>query len=272
MTSATASAKGSATVLERTLAVMTPAARPATPEVRDGYLDLLGRDRVPSTGTASNLMLSRAVPMIYERWWRPAWGWVAKGLVGPGMSGELEIAERFLDLGPGKRVLDLACGPGNFTRSFARSVAPDGLVIGFDMSETMLARAAADTEAAGLSDNLLLVRGDVDILPFVDGSFDAVCCFAALHMFGDPFGALDRMTAALGPGGRIAIFTSARTGRLALRVFEETVRPASGMRMFRRDEITGALAQRGFVDIEQRVAGLTQFVGARRGAERSPPD
>jgi hypothetical protein len=34
--------------------------------------------------------------------------------------------------------------------------------------------------------------------------------------------------------------------------------------MFERDEITGGLEERGFLDVHQRVAGLTQFVGARK--------
>ena len=34
--------------------------------------------------------------------------------------------------------------------------------------------------------------------------------------------------------------------------------------MFERDEITGALVERGFVDIRQRITGLTQFVGGRK--------
>jgi hypothetical protein len=36
------------------------------------------------------------------------------------------------------------------------------------------------------------------------------------------------------------------------------------MRMFERDEITTALADRGFVDVRQRISGLTQFVGGRK--------
>jgi hypothetical protein len=36
------------------------------------------------------------------------------------------------------------------------------------------------------------------------------------------------------------------------------------MRMFEHDEITRALAERGFKDVRQRVSGLTQFVGGRR--------
>ena len=35
------------------------------------------------------------------------------------------------------------------------------------------------------------------------------------------------------------------------------------MRVFEADEITGALAERGFTGIHQRLAGLVQFVGGR---------
>jgi hypothetical protein len=35
--------------------------------------------------------------------------------------------------------------------------------------------------------------------------------------------------------------------------------------MFERDEITGALEQRGFSDVKQRISGLAQFVGGRLG-------
>src|SRR5919205_1509847 len=95
-------------------------------------------------------MLSSVVPQIYERWWRPALGRVAKGVFGPGMSEEKRIARLLLALAPGDGVLDVGCGTGNFTRDFARSVGPGGMVIGIDLSETMLARAVEDTRRAGL--------------------------------------------------------------------------------------------------------------------------
>jgi ubiquinone/menaquinone biosynthesis C-methylase UbiE len=107
------------------------------------------------------------------------------------------------------------------------------------------------------------VRGDAQDLPFRDHSFDAVCCFAALHLFADPFKALDSITRVLTPGGRVAIFTSCRGRSAPLRTFESVMERQSGMRMFERDEVTGALERRGFGEIEQRVAGVTQFVGGR---------
>jgi ubiquinone/menaquinone biosynthesis C-methylase UbiE len=100
-------------------------------------------------------------------------------------------------------------------------------------------------------------------MPFRDQSFDAVCCFAALNLFAEPMKALDSMTSLLTPGGRIAIFTSARTRTAPLRTFESLVRARSGIHMFERRELVDALETRGYVEIRQRIAGFTQFVGGR---------
>jgi ubiquinone/menaquinone biosynthesis C-methylase UbiE len=133
-------------------------------------------------------------------------------------------------------------------------------VVGIDASATMLARAVRDTPA----ENVAYVRGDAVRLPFRDASFDAVCCFAALHLFAEPLVALDHMARVLTPGGRIAIFTSCRTRSAPLRAVDGFLGARSGMRMFERDEIVDALGARGFADVRRRTAGLTQFVGARR--------
>jgi SAM-dependent methyltransferase len=222
---------------------------------------LLERD-LDSTGPTQDLMRSRIVPRIYERWWRPGLGRMAKGVFGPGMAEEYRIARTLLSIAPGDGVLDVACGPGNFSREFARAVGDAGLVVGIDASRTMLARAAADDRNADV-DNLVFMLGDAIELPFRPRSFDAVCCFAALHLFADPFRALDRMRAVLTPGGRIAIFTTCRSRYAPLRALESIVGGRSGMLMFEQDEIVKALEERSFVDLRQRLAGFTQFVGGR---------
>jgi SAM-dependent methyltransferase len=95
----------------------------------------------------------------------------------------------------------------------------------------------------------------------VDKAFDAVCCFAALHLFADPMRALDRMTAVLTPGGRIALFTSVRGRSAPLRTVESIAGSRGGAHLFERREIVDALEQRGFSEVRQRIAGVTQFVG-----------
>lgn len=227
----------------------------------DGYLDLLEDAAPESTGVTQDLMLTRIVPVVYERWWRPALARAAKGVSGPGMSEELRIARLFLGLSAGDRVLDVACGPGNFSREFARAAGADGLVVGIDSSPTMLARGALDSERAG-TEGLVLVRGDAMALPFEDGSFDCSCCFAALHLFAEPFGALDEMRRVLAPGGRIAVMTSIRRP-VTIGPMKPVVERLSGMRVFEPDEITAALADRGFTEVRRRVSGLVQFVGGR---------
>lgn len=234
-----------------------------------GYLDLLGDDdsgEGPAGGSAITqaLMRTRVLPLVYERVWRPGWGRVLKGFTGPGMDEEVRIARLMMGLGKGDTVLDVACGPGNFAREFARSTGPDGLVVGIDASRTMLEQGVRELSGSGVS-NLALVCGDASRLPFADGAFDGICCFGALYLIPKPFEALDEMTRVLKPGGRIALMTSVRR-QLTPRPVATVMGRTSGVKVFEADELTDALDARGFVDIHQRLAGLAQFVGARRPA------
>jgi ubiquinone/menaquinone biosynthesis C-methylase UbiE len=134
--------------------------------------------------------------------------------------------------------------------------------VGIDVSESMLRRAVADTREAGF-DQISYIRGNAQELPFLDQSFDAVCCFAAFHLFPDPMAAHDRMTAVLTPGGRIALFTSVRGRSAPLRTFESVIAARTGARLFEPGELVSALVRRGFEDVRQRITGITQFVGGR---------
>jgi SAM-dependent methyltransferase len=245
----------------RTLELLEPAARKRAEASAGPYIDLLEDAAPESTGATQNLMLTKAVPMIYERWWRPTLGRAFKGLTGPGMEEEKRIARLLLGLAGGHKVLDVACGPGNFTRSFGTTVGMNGLAVGIDASETMLERGARELERSE-AENVCLLRGDASQLPFLDGSFDGVCCFAALHLFADPFDSLTDMARVLAPGGRIAIMTSVRR-QITLPPLKPVLERTSGMRVFEQDEIVGALQDRGFTEIHQRISGLVQFVGGR---------
>jgi len=228
-----------------------------------GYLDLLDGE-LASTGPTQDLMVTRLVPAIYERYWRPALGRLMKGATGPGMAEEIRIARLLLGLGEGNAVLDIACGPGNFTREFARAVGPSGLAVGVDASRTMLERGGEELREF-VPANVVLVRGDATALPLRDASFDAVSCFAALHLFADPFAALDEMRRVLEPGGRIALMTSVRR-EVTLRPLKPVIERVSGMRIFEGQEIVDALSARGFTEIHRRLSGLVQFVGGRLAA------
>jgi ubiquinone/menaquinone biosynthesis C-methylase UbiE len=126
----------------------------------------------------------------------------------------------------------------------------------------MLTRAVASTSGSVVS----YVRGDVIEMPFRDASFDAVCCFAALNLFARPMAALDSMTRVLTPGGRIAIFTSVGGRSAPFNALATAVAARSGIHVFGRRELVDALEDRGYVEIRQRIAGVTQFVGGRLDA------
>ena len=69
----------------------------------------------------------------------------------------------------------------------------------------------------------------------------------------------------LTPGGRIALFTTARPRSAPLRTVQGVATARGGAKMFDADEIVGALRSRGFEDVRQLITGLTQFVGGRVG-------
>jgi SAM-dependent methyltransferase len=249
--------------LQRTFELLDPGGGTGgEPRVEGGYIDLLGDDDPTGEHPGQRLMASNVLPIVYERVWRPIGGRLFMGLMGPGMRGEHRIALEMLDLSPGDRVLDVACGPGNFTREFAAVTGPDGLVVGLDASGTMLDRAVQERNPAGVA----YVRGDASALPFRDGAFDAVCCFAALYLIERPFRTIAEIARVLAPGGRVALLSSVNRGLLPTAATNAVVRGASGVRVFGRHDLTEALEYHGLTDVAQRVAGFAQFVSARKPA------
>lgn len=245
--------------MEQALELFEPQRRPAEPDLEHGYLDLLGESDAGGHRPAQRLMSSRVLPLIYERFWRPLGGRVLTGVKAVGPGGEHRIALEMLSITPGDSVLDVACGPGNFTRDFARA-AGDGLVVGLDASQTMLEAAVREAE----NDNVAYIRGDACDLPFADRSFDAACCFAALYLIEEPMLALAEILRVLAPGGKLALLSSCNRGPLPTSLTNGVVRGLSGVRVFGRDELTQALEARGAIDVEQRVSGLAQFVSGRK--------
>jgi ubiquinone/menaquinone biosynthesis C-methylase UbiE len=226
-----------------------------------GYLDVLGTAEPPkSPNLIQSLMLTRTISGVYERLWRPVFGQLLKGPFGPSEAGERELAAEYLELTGGEVVVDVACGPGNFTRTLATAVGDRGLAIGVDVSPSMLERAVWDTDEV----NAAFLRADATELPLRPGTVDAVGCFLALHLMTDPFRAIERMTEALAPGGRIALFTTCARGDEDLRWVLAETRRRNGMHLFTREELTDWLEKLGYLDVRQEVHGFMQFIRARR--------
>ncbi|HYO03383.1 MAG TPA: methyltransferase domain-containing protein [Mycobacterium sp.] len=219
----------------------------------------MGDAQVPQT-TGQRVMSSTVLPMIYERLWRPLlfWGFTARNTVQ-----EDRRKLRLLGIRPGDTVLDVACGPGNTTRTLVEEVGPDGLAIGVDSSPTMLAQAVRETTPGS---QVGYVRGDAVDLPFADGTFDAISCYGALYLMADPFGSLREMVRVSKPGGRIAVLTTCARGPAPVRRAEVAASRLAPLRLFDVDEITDAMRAAGLVDVTREVSAASQTVGGRRVA------
>ena len=102
-------------------------------------------------------------------------------------------------------VLDLACGPGNFTRSIARC-GERIQVIGFDLARQMLERAGHLTRKEEYP-NVRYIRGSALSLPFRTGVFDGVICCGALQLFTNYDQSLAEISRVLKVGGEFVCQT-----------------------------------------------------------------
>lgn len=112
-------------------------------------------------------------------------------------------ADRVLDeveIKPGDRMLDVACGTGIVARTAIKRSGNNGLsVTGLDPNPGMLAVAESKTSGPDWKE------GVAEALPFEDESFDVVVSQFGLMFFQDRSAALREMKRVLAPGGRMAV-------------------------------------------------------------------
>lgn len=131
-----------------------------------------------------------------------------------------ELAEA-LDLLPGDRVLDVACGSGNGALAAARRAW--GHTTGVDFVPALLERARERAAAERLEIELL--EGDAEELPFEDASFDTVISIFGAMFAPDQEKAAAELARACRPGGQIGMCNWTPEGWVG-RMFATTVKHA----------------------------------------------
>jgi len=100
-------------------------------------------------------------------------------------------------------VLDIATGTGEVAIETARKLKAS--VIGIDPSSQMLGIGKLKCESLKLSDDISLVQGFAEDLPFSVNSFDAITIAFGIRNTVDPLKSLNEMNRVLKPQGKVAI-------------------------------------------------------------------
>lgn len=171
---------------------------------------------------------------------------------------------RRLEIGPDDRVLDLACGTGDFAE-ICRAAGAE--VVGLDFSRGMLLGA---TKRDTIRD--ILVQGDALNLPLADASFTVAVSGFALRNFTSIPPVLVELARVLAPGGRLGLLEVDRPGNPAVRgghavYFNKVVPfvgglsgeraayrylPQSASYLPTRDELVRMLVDAGFHRVQKR--------------------
>jgi len=168
---------------------------------------------------------------------------------------------------PRDRVLDLACGTGDFARAFV--AASPASIVGSDFSRQMLALAAARPP-----ESIRWLCGDALALPFADGAFDVVSCAFGVRNFQDCHAGFREMHRVLSDRGRAVILEFAMPkGRVLGRLYLAYLRsvlprlatwisgdrsgayrylPSSVMAFWTEQQVVESLASAGFARVEQQ--------------------
>src|ERR1700747_3753043 len=136
----------------------------------------------------------------------------------------------WLELSPGKTLLDVACGAGGPALRIAATTGCS--VVGLDVHEQAVTTASSLAAQRGLAERVKFRSIDAaGPLPFSDASFDAITCIDAINHFSDRPRVIAEWARLLKPGGRM-LFTNPTTVTGPLTNAEIAVRSSAGFYLF----------------------------------------
>jgi len=119
----------------------------------------------------------------------------------PGIRSNHKRTIKLLGIEDGFHLLELGCGAGNYSHDVFPLVGVGGRVVGLDQSQAFIDVARKRAKEFGMP--IEYVVGDVQAIPFPDGTFDGCRVERVLQYVDDPRIAIAEMMRVTKPGGRI---------------------------------------------------------------------
>ncbi len=178
-----------------------------------------------------------------------------------------ELYTSFLDIKPGQKIVDIGCGPGDFTRQLARLSNQKATILGIDSNEKSIRAAITDTKKARLSRCVSYKVGDVYKIPLEDGYADLTCCRTLLMHLTEPLKAVKEMARVTRTGGSVVVLEGGKMrafydpddeeySMLAERAYEawiNGIRKLEGKEFKIGEKLPGILQKAGLSEIKAEV-------------------
>ena len=133
--------------------------------------------------------------------------WVINNQMGPHPLWLTEFLLQSLQLKPGMRVLDLACGKGITSVFLAREFGVQVYSVDFDKwaKYATIATGWKNAKEYGVENLVVPIRADAQDLPFAPGFFDAIVCINSWYYFGQDEAYLENILRFLRTGGQLGM-------------------------------------------------------------------
>ena len=162
-----------------------------------------------------------------------------------------------LQLAGSEEILDVGFG-GGVGLELVRRRLTSGRVVGVDISEEMVVRAARRFTPEPSAGSVRVLRADVSSLPFADGSFDRAYSVNGVFFWPDPAAGLAEIYRVLRPGG-LAVIAGPTAAFVLARLAGLGPEAPSGP-----GEVRRMAARAGFRDVRIRRAAGAALISGRR--------